>query len=200
MLSLILDTSTKYLYLALVKNETVLEEYLSEGSKNHAGTSVYMIDTLLNKHGFSCDDLTDVYCGYGPGSYTGVRISVTIAKMLASFKKVKLHQGSSLFLAGSGYDNLNVAVMFDARRGNYFSACFGQVEIADKLRNYEEFLAMINDCNDLKIVYENDFKVNPLKVMKHSCEVVEIDAFIPNYLRIPEAQYNLEHANDQKSE
>ena len=60
MLSLIIDTSTKYLYLALVKDEEVLEEYTSVGSKNHAGTSVYMNNELLAKHNLTCDDLTDI--------------------------------------------------------------------------------------------------------------------------------------------
>ena len=195
MLSLIIDTSTKYLYLALVKDEEVLEEYTSVGSKNHAGTSVYMINELLAKHNLTCDDLTDIYCGYGPGSYTGVRISVTIAKMLASFKNIKLHQVSSLYLAGSGYDDETVAVMFDARRGNYFCGAYGKNNIEDKLRPAIDFIVLLDD-NNTRIVYENNFKVNPLKVMKNSQEVIEVDAFVPNYLRIPEAQYNLEHKND----
>ena len=118
--SLIIDTSTKYLYIALVKDDVVLSEKIFEGSKNHAGNSVYQIDLLLKEFNLKTSDLDNVYCGYGPGSYTGVRISVTIAKMLASFLDVNLYKVSSLFLAGSGYDNKNVAVMFDARRGNSF--------------------------------------------------------------------------------
>ena len=189
--SLIIDTSTKYLYIGLVQDDKVLAERIFEGSKNHAGNSVYQIDLLLKEFGLNTSNIDNVYCGYGPGSYTGVRISVTIAKMLASFSDINLYGISSLFLAGSGYDNKNVAVMFDARRGNSFCAGYGEVEINDKLRNNEEFLNMLSEANDLFVVKEENFKVNPLKVIKYAFRVNDVEAFVPNYLRITEAEYNL---------
>lgn len=197
--SLIIDTSTKYLYIALVKDDVVLSEKIFEGSKNHAGNSVYQIDLLLKEFNLKTSDLDNVYCGYGPGSYTGVRISVTIAKMLASFLDVNLYKVSSLFLAGSGYDNKNVAVMFDARRGNSFCGCYGENFIEDKLRSNEEFLSKVNSYDDLIVVNESNFKVNPLKVIENATKVEDVEAFVPSYLRITEAEYNLRHQNDQKS-
>ena len=196
MYSLVIDTATKYLYIALVKDNEILEEKIFEGSKNHAGNSVYQIDLLLKEHNLKTSDLDNVYCGYGPGSYTGVRISVTIAKMLASFSDIKLFSISSLFLAGSGYDNKNVAVMFDARRGNSFCACYGQNLIVDKLRSNEEFLNTVNLFEDIIVVNESNFKVNPLKVINSATYVADVEAFVPNYLRITEAEYNLRHQND----
>ena len=196
MLNLILDTSTKYLYIGLVQDDVILAEKVFEGSKNHAGNSVYQIDLLLKEQNLKISDLSNVYCGFGPGSYTGVRISVTIAKMLASFTDINLYGVSSLFLAGSGYDNKNVAVMFDARRGNSFSACFGENIIPDKLRSNEEFLNSVNAFDDVIIVNESNFKVNPLKVIENAFKVEDVEAFVPNYLRITEAEYNLRHQND----
>lgn len=196
MYSLIIDTSTKFLYLALVEGEEIVCEKIFEGSKNHAGNSVYQLELMLKENNISIDEIEGVYCGNGPGSYTGVRISVTIAKMLASFKEIKLYSISSLYLAGSGYDNKNVAVLFDARRGNSFCACFGENIIRDKLRNTNEFIERVTTFDDIKIVYENDFKVNPIKVMNNSTLVYDVDEFIPDYLRITEAEYNLEHNND----
>ena len=51
--SLIIDTSTKYLYIALVQDDKVLSERTFEGSKNHAGNSVYQIDLLLKEFGLN---------------------------------------------------------------------------------------------------------------------------------------------------
>ena len=191
MLGLVFDTSTKWLYVALVQDEKVLavSQFCSE--REHSANFLYIVETMLRSNDFTVDDLTDLYCGYGPGSYTGERISVTVAKMLASFKNIKLHQVSSLYLAGSGYQNKNVAVIFDARRGNCFCALYGENHIEDKLRNQEEFLKQVENLEDLKVVYEDDFKVDPLKAIKQSEEVNEVDGFVPNYLRISEAEYNL---------
>ena len=61
MVNLVLDTSTKYLYIALVKDDVLLEELIFEGSKNHAGNSVYQIDLLLKKHNLTTNDLDNVY-------------------------------------------------------------------------------------------------------------------------------------------
>lgn len=196
MYSLVIDTSTKFLYLAIVNNEKIISQKVFEGSKNHAGNSVYQLQLMLNENNISVQDITSVYCGKGPGSYTGLRISVTIAKMLASFKDIKLYSISSLFLAGSGYNNKNVAVLFDARRGNSFCGCYGEQIIEDKLRDTKEFLSMVENLSDIKIVYEDDFKVDPIKVIKNSNEELSIEDFVPNYLRITEAEYNLEHNHD----
>jgi tRNA A37 threonylcarbamoyladenosine modification protein TsaB len=111
--------------------------------------------------------------------------------MLASFGNINLYKISSLFLAGSGYDNKNVAVMFDARRGNSFSACYGETVIEDKLRSNEEFLEMVNTLDDIIVVNESNYKVNPLKVINAGIKVNDVEAFVPNYLRITEAEYNL---------
>jgi tRNA A37 threonylcarbamoyladenosine modification protein TsaB len=89
--------------------------------------------------------------------------------------------------------------MFDARRGNSFTACYGENVIADKLRSNEEFLNTVNSFEDLVVVNESNFKVNPLKVIKNAVKIDDIEAFVPNYLRITEAEYNLRHQNDQKS-
>lgn len=196
MYSLVIDTSTKFLYIALVNDNNILDEIVFEGKKDHAANSVYKINEVLEKNNLEVKDLDRIYCGFGPGSYTGVRIAVTIAKMISSFTNVKLYEVSSLYLMSSGYDNKNVCPMIDARRGNYFSACYGENEIVDKLRNKEEFLNEVQGFSDLKIVYEDDFKVNPLKVIKRGVLVENPHAFVPNYLRISEAEYNLEHKND----
>ena len=50
MYSLVIDTSTKFLYLALVKETTILSERIFEGSKNHAGNSVYQLDLMLKEN------------------------------------------------------------------------------------------------------------------------------------------------------
>ena len=138
-----------------------------------------------------CDEATDLFKSHRPNA----SMASWALRYVASFKNIKLHQVSSLYLAGSGYDDETVAVMFDARRGNYFCGAYGKNNIEDKLRPAIDFIVMLDD-NNTRIVYENNFKVNPLKVMKNSQEVIEVDAFVPNYLRIPEAQYNLEHKND----
>ena len=55
---------------------------------------------------------------------------------------------------------------------------------------------MVNSLEDLVIVNESNFKVNPLKVIENGIQVNDVEAFVPNYLRITEAEYNLKKQND----
>ena len=194
MLSLVIDTSTKWLYVALIKDDTVLayNQFISQNA--HSANFVSTIERILRSNDYTVDSIDRIYCGIGPGSYTGQRIAITVAKMLCAFKPIALYKVSSLYLAGSGYDNKNVSIIFDARRGNCFCANYGEEEISDKLRVQEEFLERVCHLFDLKVVYEDDFKVNPLKVIEKGELVTDVDSLVPNYLRISEAEYNLKHS------
>lgn len=197
MLNMIVDTSTKWIYIGFVQDDKILAESQFVSIKEHSANFLYVLNSMLKANDLEIADFDNLYCGFGPGSYTGLRIGVTVLKMFAAFKHNKLYAVSSLYLAASGYDNKNVAVLFDARRDNYFCALYGEKEIPDRLRNIDEFMNQLEGLEDLKIVYEDDFKVNPLKAMKKGVLIENVDEFVPNYLRISEAEYNL--LNDKKS-
>ncbi len=192
MYSLIIDTSTKYLYICLVKDNKILKEIKHESNKNHAPFSVLFVQDILKENKINIDDLNEVICGIGPGSYTGLRISLTIAKMICSFKEIPLKTISTLYLMSSGYDN-KVVPIIDARRGNYFSASYNEVLFEDKLRTKEEIESLISD---FEYIDEDMFKVNVNKVLSNAKLEEKVDGVVPNYLRVTEAEYNLKKNND----
>ncbi len=190
--SLIIDTGTKYLYICLVKDKKVVKEIKHESNKNHAPFSVLLIQEILNENNISIDDIDEVICGIGPGSYTGLRIALTIAKMICSFKDIPLKTISTLYLMASGYTE-KVVPIIDARRGNYFSASYNEVTFEDKLRTKEEIELLINDFT---YIDEDMFKVDVVKVLDNAKKEDKVDGVIPNYLRVTEAEYNLKNKND----
>ena len=103
MKSLIVDSSTKILYVALVEDNVILYENYLKGENNHSENIVYCIDEALKQNNFSVDNLDRIIVGYGPGSYTGVRMAVAVCKMLAVFKQKPLYKISTLLLMSSGY-------------------------------------------------------------------------------------------------
>ena len=190
MYSLILDSATTLLYVALVKDNKVLYESYVEGKNDHAKNIVFMVDEALNKSNIKVDDLSEVVVGIGPGSYTGVRMAVTVGKMIAAFKHISLYSVSTLKLMASGYNGI-VLSSIDARRGNSFGAIF------DTTKNkfiVEEALTETNKLkeNDYEFeVNEASYKVNPLLVLTYKEKVENPDLLIPNYLRDTEAERNL---------
>lgn len=96
-MKLFLDSSTNYLYLALYSNYEIAT-YIRNGKNDHSETLVDLLQKFLSNYNVNIDDLTEIYVGRGPGSYTGVRISGTIAKVLALVKNKKLYSFSTLDL------------------------------------------------------------------------------------------------------
>ena len=50
-----------------------------------------LIDKLLNKHGLEIKDLTQIEVNLGPGSFTGVRVGVSVANALAFSLKIPVN-------------------------------------------------------------------------------------------------------------
>lgn len=186
--ALILDSSTSTLYAAVIKNDKVYEKYIS-GKNDHAKNIVSSVDVLLKEANICVDDLDRIIIGYGPGSYTGVRMAVTVGKMMAVFKKIPLYTISTLKLISSGYDGI-VLAMIDARRGNAFSGVFDMIKNQDILN---EGLYSYTDLEKYSVdftIKDGEFKVNPFKVIDLASLVDEPHLLVPNYLRDTEAERN----------
>jgi tRNA threonylcarbamoyladenosine biosynthesis protein TsaB len=129
---LALDTSTASLSAALLRGGEVAGEVHSLADRNHSVQVVSRIRELLAEAGLT-DKLVDgIAVGRGPGSYTGMRIAVTVAKTLAWVWDKPLVGVSSLEalaygayhkLAGEAAGDWFIPLM-DARRGQVYTALF----------------------------------------------------------------------------
>lgn len=104
MLLLSVDTSSvkASLSIAKLKGNSLdclsQQEWLSDPKKNrmHSGLITIYLQKALKESGISLKDLDLIICGIGPGSFTGIRVSVNFAKALAFSLNIKLFAVSSL--------------------------------------------------------------------------------------------------------
>ena len=189
MYSLILDSSTKVLYVSLVNDDKVVFEKYIEGKNDHAKNIVYEVNEALKSANIEAFNIDKFIVGYGPGSYTGVRMAVTVAKMMAIFAKNELYTVSSLLLMASGEKGI-VKATIDARRGNAFAAVYDilndKVILEDGMYPYDKLNSF--DCIS---VNEENFKVDPIYLINKATKVLEPHLLVPNYLRETEAERNL---------
>ncbi|MBN2540639.1 MAG: tRNA (adenosine(37)-N6)-threonylcarbamoyltransferase complex dimerization subunit type 1 TsaB [Bacilli bacterium] len=195
---LIVDTATKYIYLSLVIDNHEVQSIYQEGINNHSVTIIPFLDELLEQEHIGLQDLDEVIVGVGPGSYTGVRIGVTVAKMIGYLNNIPVKTISSLALIASSSDAEYVIPYVDARRGNAFITCFKQVNgkldfvTEESLEQIETYLEQFDFTYD----FIAEGKPNANKIIQSNLlqDIDEIHELKPNYLRITEAERN-KHGN-----
>ena len=78
-----IETSTRNCSVALSDNERLLSFREADQGNEHAARIAVFVDEVLRDAGKRCPDIEAVAVGEGPGSYTGLRIGVSMAKGLA---------------------------------------------------------------------------------------------------------------------
>ena len=123
---LALDTSTPRAALALARADGSVVVAATDPVQRHGRGLIPAIRDLLRAAGLRVGDLEALAVGLGPGSYTGLRVGVTAAKVLAYAAGRPLVGFDSLeaIARNAPPDALRVAVVADAQRGDLFAADF----------------------------------------------------------------------------
>lgn len=124
---LAIDTSNQPMSVALVEDEQLMATTTLNMVRNHSIFLMPTIDKLFQLLQWQAADIDRVVVAQGPGSYTGVRIAVTTAKVLADTENLPLVGISSLAVLARNVvptsDDL-IVPFFDARRGNVFAGAY----------------------------------------------------------------------------
>ena len=81
------DTSTMTTSVSIIEDENMLALYSLQGSVYHSESLSDMVNNILNKFDFDLSQIDLISVGIGPGSFTGVRIGLTFAKVMAQVLK-----------------------------------------------------------------------------------------------------------------
>ncbi|MEG0069109.1 tRNA (adenosine(37)-N6)-threonylcarbamoyltransferase complex dimerization subunit type 1 TsaB [Cetobacterium sp.] len=126
MLILAIDTSTNIGTLALYSSETgVVGEITLNVKQNHSAITMTTLDTLLNLTGVDKKEIDKIAVSIGPGSFTGIRIGVGLAKGLAYALKKPMAGINELDLLAQMYTgDKKVVAMLDARKERVFCGVY----------------------------------------------------------------------------
>jgi len=125
-----LDTSTAAMSMSIVRGREMLGEVQSMAERNHSVEVVTKLQQLMASCGVEAETLDAIAVGRGPGSYTGMRIGVTVAKTLAWAWAKPIVGVSSLEALAYGSRPATesgvhwVVPIMDARRGQVYTAAF----------------------------------------------------------------------------
>ena len=148
MITLFLDTSTSRLIVGIYKdNKPIL--LVNEKSMNDLSSRLLpIIKTALEQTKLSVDKINRIIVVNGPGSFTGVRVGVTIAKTLAWCKSIPIIPVSELELLATTKVDTNYVVPFiDARRDAFYA---GMYDKKHKIVIEDSYLTRASLLNKIK--------------------------------------------------
>ena len=191
-----MDVSTLVMYVGIAKDDYLLDYSIRIAKRDHAKYMVDRVEQIIKRNRLTLDQIDRIVVGIGPGSYTGIRIATTVAKMLGFTRQIPVYTVSSLFFMTSGYEG-KVAALIDARRGYVFAQIHDHEQIImDDTYVLLEDLKKDPAYKAAKTIYidEKQYEVSPKRIFMQMKKVEDIHALVPNYLRKTEAENNYDKA------
>lgn len=126
---LAIETSARIGGVALLQGGTLLVERSLDGRTRHASAALPTIRSLLAETGLRLAEVDCVAFSRGPGSFTGVRVSATIARMLHDHGGAQVVAAPTLAAIAENFaaelkPEETLAVVLDAKRGQVYSAAY----------------------------------------------------------------------------
>ena len=191
MLILGIDTSTNVGTVAIYSDiKGTLGEISVNINKTHSENIMVMIDELFKLTNTTINDIDKIAVSIGPGSFTGIRIGVAVAKGLASATNCKIVGVNELdIIAGNSTSNeCEICSIIDARKERGYYCTFKYENgILKQLEDYKvgELREFLETRKEIRTVYLGDGAINYKNLISNI--VGENGVFAPKSLNLPRA-------------
>ena len=192
MVTILLDSSNTNLSVGVAKDDNLLDYISYEAWQRQSEYMIVELNKLLEKYNIKKEDITDIIVAKGPGSYTGVRIAITIAKTIAVALNANLYAVSSLRVEKNGA--APSICLINARSNRSYVGVYQDQEVLlnDCIMKNDEVMKYIEDhpdysvCGDTKYLNIQGIESNTMKEMldlKDSLESINPLSLKPVYMK-----------------
>ncbi len=209
MICLFFDTSSDLLKVSLIKDNKIIFDKELHTKNDHSSYLVPTIDEAFKSNNIDFKELDEIIVGNGPGSFTGTRISIAVAKTYAFSFNIPVYMISSLeelIYDNDGYD-FYVPIIEEKKENLYFSIfdkdkkrvmddTYSSTEyMYKKLEELDGKILLISLSNKEYEKYDTvKASINALNIMKNidvNNEKVNPHLLKPNYIKKIEAEAKL---------
>lgn len=178
MITLYLDTTSSFLYCALKKESKILFEITKKLERNMSKEGLNLINNKMIENQISFKDINKIIVCNGPGSFTGIRIGVTLAKIIAWSNNIPVTQISSLkaMALSSNVQSEYFIPIINARRGYIYTGIY------DKNNK-----PVLSDCYctiDYLMEYISQNVNNNYTLISNDAFDFCVESYLPNYKKI----------------
>ena len=188
MITLYLDTTSSFLYAGIVKDNKLLVEVKENLGKDLSVYTLDKVSKMIESVALKPEDIDKIVVVNGPGSFTGIRIGVTIAKTYSWALDTKITTISSLdaMAVSSSFNGYKIPVI-DARRDCSYYGIYDKdnnVVIENKYSSNEEILKEVSNLDGDYTFISNETNISQ-----------ELEAYSPDILKIVEIYKSKEDIN-----
>lgn len=203
MISLFIDTADRDVIVAILNNSTILGLKKELNQNDLSIKLLPMIDELFKEVHLDIKQVEKVFAVNGPGSFTGIRIGLTAAKVIAWSLNCPIVLLSELeVLSSTQTDKKYIIPVIDARRGYVYGAIYTNRLRIEQKDEYIEYVKLMDNAKDYDAAiishYDYDGSIKPNVdiskiISKHLKDKgINPHAANPNYLKRTEAEESLE--------
>ncbi|WP_249029911.1 tRNA (adenosine(37)-N6)-threonylcarbamoyltransferase complex dimerization subunit type 1 TsaB [Tannockella kyphosi] len=197
MKALVMDTSNSYLVVALFIDDQCVEKIQEKGNRKQSENALLYTKNILEKHNLTMLELDQMIITIGPGSYTGVRVALTIAKTLGTLTNIQIKVVSSLLVYAG--DKKAISIL-DARSKKVFLGVYDQgvCKQEEQLMLLEDVSTLLQQYPDFEVVGDVELLgnervevdlANHIYLASLKVEVVDnMDTLVPVYMKEVEAK------------
>ena len=145
MYTILLDSSNTKLAVGIAKEGKVLKSTIYEAWQEQSEHMIPEISAILEDFNVKNEEIDDVMVAIGPGSYTGVRIAITIAKTMGFALKIEVFPVSSLQVLKDG-NKPSICIINARSKRSYVGVYQGnKIILEDQIVSNEDLLNYINE-------------------------------------------------------
>ena len=189
---LIINTAFDYADYIVLTNE-MRYVYKTDSNAKHSETSLKFIDNALNKCNISIKDLDVIAVNLGPGSFTGIRIGVALAKGFVSaiprIKMIGFNSFEPLIERINGRGNIYI----ETGKSDYYYAHVDAGEINDMGCRIDvdedEYFTILS--GEPKSSYKEDELINLVQNKINQNQYCEANELEPLYIKLSQAEQDL---------
>ena len=189
MISMFIDTSLSDVSIALIKDGKLLSKINNSIPGEHSIYVTKYIDDILKKCNLSPKDVNEIIVVNGPGSFTGIRIGVTIAKIFAYLEKIRIVSITSLQARVIGIKSKYILSTIDAKHNNYYIGLYDENynKIVEKFSNVVEIEELKTKYFPEAVDESKEYAIESIIEYTKKLPSENPHSVNPIYLKLPEA-------------
>ena len=157
MIRILLDSSNTAMAVGIIDNDKIIASTSYEAWQRQSEVMIPELSKILNENRYTYKDIQDVVVAIGPGSYTGVRIAITIAKTISAAIGCPLYPVSSLEVLKDN-DKPSICLINARSKRSYIGVYHNhQCLLEDQIMTNDEVLAYIKSHPDYSICGDTNY-------------------------------------------